>query len=210
GSRAGRPGTWPHARRPTDSRPSSPRSRRPPGWSRPCRACTGTSRRCAASPRTAPPTSSCSTTPSSTRWCRSAGSTCCAAPMRTAPTPCPPGPSRSSASAEAGEGGARARLHLAHGGKTLYPSGPPPMTALLRPTPDGFLRAGEKHLVISGALHYFRVHPGQWRDRLRRLVAMGCNTVETYVAWNVHQPARGATTFEGFADLGRFLDIAAE
>src|SRR5699024_5272515 len=50
----------------------------------------------------------------------------------------------------------------------------------------------------------------QWRDRLRRLVAMGCNTVETYVAWNVHQPGRGVTTFEGFADLGRFLDIAAE
>ena len=84
------------------------------------------------------------------------------------------------------------------------------MTALLRPTPDGFLRAGETHLVISGAIHYFRVHPEQWRDRLRRLVAMGCNTVETYVAWNVHQPGRGVTTFEGFADLGRFLDIAAE
>ena len=84
------------------------------------------------------------------------------------------------------------------------------MTALLHPTPDGFLRAGRSHLVISGALHYFRVHPEQWRDRLRRLVAMGCNTVETYVAWNVHQPAPGRTTFEGIADLGRFLDIAAE
>ena len=84
------------------------------------------------------------------------------------------------------------------------------MTALLQPTPDGFLRDGEPHLVISGAIHYFRVHPEQWRDRLRRLVAMGCNTVETYVAWNVHQPARDVTTFEGIADLGRFLDIAAE
>ena len=41
------------------------------------------------------------------------------------------------------------------------------MTSLLRPTPDGFLRAGEPHLLISGALHYFRVHPDQWRDRLR-------------------------------------------
>lgn len=84
------------------------------------------------------------------------------------------------------------------------------MTALLTPTPEGFLRAGEPHLVISGALHYFRVHPEQWRDRLRRLVAMGCNTVETYVAWNVHQPSREETTFEGIADLGRFLDLAAE
>jgi beta-galactosidase len=84
------------------------------------------------------------------------------------------------------------------------------MTALLQPTPDGFLRDGAPHLVVSGALHYFRVHPEQWRDRLRRLVAMGCNTVETYVAWNVHQPSPEVTTFEGIADLGRFLDLAAE
>ncbi|MCT1654102.1 glycoside hydrolase family 35 protein [Brachybacterium muris] len=84
------------------------------------------------------------------------------------------------------------------------------MTALLEPTPDGFLRGGEKHLVISGAIHYFRVHPEQWRDRLRRLVAMGCNTVETYVAWNVHQPTPETTSFTGIADLGRFLDIAGE
>ena len=84
------------------------------------------------------------------------------------------------------------------------------MTALLEPTPDGFLRGGEKHQVISGAIHYFRVHPEQWRDRLRRLVAMGCNTVETYAAWNLHQPDPETTTFTGIADLGRFLDIAGE
>ena len=84
------------------------------------------------------------------------------------------------------------------------------MTALLQPTPDGFLRAGTPHLVISGAIHYFRVHPDQWRDRLRRLVAMGCNTVETYVAWNVHQLAPDVVDFAGIADLGRFLDIAGE
>ncbi|UEJ81897.1 beta-galactosidase [Brachybacterium halotolerans subsp. kimchii] len=84
------------------------------------------------------------------------------------------------------------------------------MPALLEPTPDGFLRGGEPHRIVSGAIHYFRVHPDQWRDRLRRLVALGCDTVETYVAWNIHQPDPGTVTFEGIADLGRFLDIAAE
>jgi beta-galactosidase len=84
------------------------------------------------------------------------------------------------------------------------------MTALLEATPSGFLRDGAPHTIISGAVHYFRVHPDLWRDRLRRVVAMGCNTVETYVAWNVHQPAPDTTTFEGGADLGRFLDVAAE
>lgn len=84
------------------------------------------------------------------------------------------------------------------------------MTALLTPTPDGFLRDGQPHLIISGAIHYFRVHPQLWRDRLRRLVAMGCNTVETYVAWNLHQPTPETFCAEGIADLGRFLDIAKE
>jgi len=84
------------------------------------------------------------------------------------------------------------------------------MPSTLIPTPDGLLRDGAPHLIVSGAVHYFRIHPEQWRDRLRRLVAMGCDTLETYVAWNLHQPAPGTTTFEGIADLGRFLDIAAE
>lgn len=73
-----------------------------------------------------------------------------------------------------------------------------------------FLRGGHEHLIISGAIHYFRVHPGLWRDRLRRLVAMGCNTVETYVAWNIHEPREGEFTFAGAADLGRFLEIAQD
>lgn len=80
----------------------------------------------------------------------------------------------------------------------------------LAPTPHGFTRRGEDHLIISGAIHYFRVHPEQWRDRLRRLVAMGCNTVETYVAWNMHEPREGQFVFDGTADLGRFLRTAQE
>lgn len=84
------------------------------------------------------------------------------------------------------------------------------MPPLLDPTPAGFLRDGQPHLIISGALHFFRVHPELWRDRLRRLVAMGCDTVETYVAWNLHQPAPGVTRFDGAADLGAFLDLAAQ
>ncbi|MCS6711671.1 beta-galactosidase [Brachybacterium sp. EF45031] len=86
----------------------------------------------------------------------------------------------------------------------------PQLAARLVPTPERFLRDGQPHVIISGALHYFRVHPELWRDRLRRLVAMGCDSVETYVAWNLHQPQRGVTTFDGIADLGRFLDLAGE
>lgn len=75
---------------------------------------------------------------------------------------------------------------------------------------DHFLRSGEPHQIISGALHYFRIPAELWLDRLLRLKAMGCNTVETYVAWNFHQPyADRPADFTGMRDLGRFLDLAA-
>lgn len=72
-------------------------------------------------------------------------------------------------------------------------------------------RSGERYRILAGAIHYFRVHPDLWQDRLRRLKAMGANTVDTYVAWNFHQPHRGqAPDFTGWRDLGRFIDLAAE
>ena len=75
---------------------------------------------------------------------------------------------------------------------------------------DHFLRNGEPHQIISGALHYFRIPAELWEDRLLRLKALGCNTVETYVAWNFHQPyADRPADFTGMRDLGRFLDLAA-
>ena len=33
--------------------------------------------------------------------------------------------------------------------------------------------------ILSGAIHYFRVHPEYWKDRLLKLRAAGFNTVET-------------------------------
>lgn len=75
---------------------------------------------------------------------------------------------------------------------------------------DQLLRDGRPHLLISGAIHYFRVHPDLWEDRLKRLVALGCNTVETYVAWNFHAPSPDEVRFDGPRDLGRFIEIATE
>ena len=64
--------------------------------------------------------------------------------------------------------------------------------------------------VISGAMHYFRVHPEQWADRLTRLAAMGLNTIEAYVAWNFHAPGPGSYDFSGWRDLPRFVWLAAD
>ncbi|MDF2559026.1 MAG: beta-galactosidase [Microbacterium sp.] len=70
-----------------------------------------------------------------------------------------------------------------------------------------FLRDGQPHQVISGAIHYFRVHPDQWQDRIHKARLMGLNTIETYVAWNAHEPRRGEWDASGWNDLGRFLDL---
>lgn len=70
-----------------------------------------------------------------------------------------------------------------------------------------FLLNGEPFRILSGAIHYFRVHPDQWEDRIHKARLMGLNTIETYVPWNEHSPAPGAFLTEGGLDMGRFLDV---
>lgn len=62
--------------------------------------------------------------------------------------------------------------------------------------------------IISGAIHYFRVVPEYWEDRLLKLKACGFNTVETYLAWNLHEPEEGQFCFEGIADVEKFVRTA--
>ncbi|ODN01563.1 Beta-galactosidase-1-like protein 2 [Orchesella cincta] len=73
---------------------------------------------------------------------------------------------------------------------------------------DGFKLNGKKLKIMSGAMHYFRIHPDLWRDRLKKLRAMGANTVETYVPWNLHEPKMGEFDFgNGTNDMSMFLDV---
>ena len=44
---------------------------------------------------------------------------------------------------------------------------------------ESFIVEGRNMRILSGAIHYFRVVPGYWEDRLMRLKAAGLNTVET-------------------------------
>nr|WSW69790.1 beta-galactosidase [Streptomyces sp. NBC_00995] len=71
---------------------------------------------------------------------------------------------------------------------------------------DHFRIDGAPVRLLSGALHYFRVHEAQWEHRLSMLRAMGLNCVETYVPWNLHEPRPGELRDVGA--LGRFLDAA--
>ncbi len=74
---------------------------------------------------------------------------------------------------------------------------------------DGnFLMNGKPYTIISGAIHYFRVHPEYWEDRLKKLKACGFNTVETYTCWNLHERKEGQFDFSGGVDIERFIQIA--
>lgn len=73
-----------------------------------------------------------------------------------------------------------------------------------------FLFNGDPVRIIGGAMHYYRIVPEYWRDRLLKLKACGFNTVETCVPWNLHEPEEGHFNFEGIADITRFIQLAEE
>lgn len=64
--------------------------------------------------------------------------------------------------------------------------------------------------ILSGAIHYFRIQPDDWYHSLYNSKALGFNTVETYIPWNVHEPQKGQFCFEGILDLEKFLQIAQD
>jgi beta-galactosidase len=73
-----------------------------------------------------------------------------------------------------------------------------------------FLLDGRPFRILAGAMHYFRVHPHYWRDRLQKLKALGLNTLETYVAWNLHEPQPGKFNFSAWLDLEAYIRLAGE
>lgn len=73
-----------------------------------------------------------------------------------------------------------------------------------------FLLNGKKVNVYSGVMHYFRMQPEYWEDRLTKLKLCGFNTVETYMCWNLHEPKKGVYDFEGMLDIERYIEIAGK
>eukprot|EP01116_Phalansterium_solitarium_P004340 TRINITY_DN1532_c0_g1_i1.p1 TRINITY_DN1532_c0_g1~~TRINITY_DN1532_c0_g1_i1.p1 ORF type:complete len:820 (-),score=80.06 TRINITY_DN1532_c0_g1_i1:93-2552(-) len=75
---------------------------------------------------------------------------------------------------------------------------------------DRFVQDNKEVLLLSGSIHYSRVVPQYWKDRLLRLKALGANAVQTYVPWNFHEPVQGQFDFSGPADLVQFLQTAQD
>ncbi|MFD2114552.1 beta-galactosidase [Paenibacillus yanchengensis] len=69
---------------------------------------------------------------------------------------------------------------------------------------------GERMFVNSASIHYFRMPKEEWRDVLMKAKMAGMNVIDTYFAWNVHEPEEGQWDFSGDNDCGAFIDLCAE
>jgi beta-galactosidase len=99
-------------------------------------------------------------------------------------------------------------IHHAAYGDAAYGQTATPST--VKVAGDHFEKNGKPFQIISGAIHYARVPRADWRDRLRKARAMGLNTVETYVFWNLHEPKPHQFDFSGQLDVAAFVRMAQE
>ncbi len=73
-----------------------------------------------------------------------------------------------------------------------------------------FLLRGKPFQILSGELEYARIPRADWRDRLRKVHALGLNTITVYVFWNLHEATPGTYDFSGQNDVAEFLREAQE
>ena len=73
---------------------------------------------------------------------------------------------------------------------------------------------GEPRIVVAGEVHYFRLMVSEWRDRLLKAKALGCNAIATYIPWLFHEEIEGEIDLVGKTrretDLGKFIDLCHE
>lgn len=70
---------------------------------------------------------------------------------------------------------------------------------------------GQRELILSGAVHYPRIHPSEWDAVFRLAKDLGLNAIQTYVFWSAHEPRlsdRGHAHWDGAADLVAFIRLA--
>jgi beta-galactosidase len=75
---------------------------------------------------------------------------------------------------------------------------------------DRFVLDGKPFVIRSGELHYTRIPREEWHDRLRKVRAMGLNTITTYAFWNANEPKPGQFDFSGINDIAAFVRAAKE
>ena len=73
-----------------------------------------------------------------------------------------------------------------------------------------FLLRGKPFQILSGEIEYARIPRADWRDWLRKVRAMGLNTITVYVFWNLHETSPGVFDFSGQKDVAEFVREAQQ
>ncbi|HWD41274.1 MAG TPA: beta-galactosidase family protein [Fimbriimonas sp.] len=93
-------------------------------------------------------------------------------------------------------------------GAVLAISSPPKHT--FRAEGSQLLLDGKPFQIRCGEMHYPRVPREYWRDRFKKMRAMGLNTVCTYAFWNLHEPKPNQYDFSGNNDIAEFVREAQQ
>ena len=74
------------------------------------------------------------------------------------------------------------------------------------------MQDGQPTTLLAGNLHYFRIPPEYWADRLDRAAAAGLTAIEVYIPWNWHKPRRDepADFSSDWRDIAKYFSLAAE
>lgn len=75
---------------------------------------------------------------------------------------------------------------------------------------NDFLLDGKPFQILAGEMHYPRIPRALWRDRLRKLRALGFNTLSAYMFWNIHEQKPGVFDFTGDLDVAAWVRTAQE
>uniref|UniRef100_A0A7M5X9T6 Beta-galactosidase n=2 Tax=Clytia hemisphaerica TaxID=252671 RepID=A0A7M5X9T6_9CNID len=80
-------------------------------------------------------------------------------------------------------------------------------TSSLKIKGKDFVLEGKPFQILCGAIHYFRITPDSWDDRIKKAKGMGLNSVDIYIPWNLHEPQPGKFSTTYAKQLRMFMDL---
>lgn len=73
-----------------------------------------------------------------------------------------------------------------------------------------FTVQGKRKFLHCASIHYFRFPREEWREVLWKAKLAGIECIDTYFAWNVHEPIENVWDFSGNLDCDAYLSLCEE
>ncbi len=75
---------------------------------------------------------------------------------------------------------------------------------------QSFAIDSRRHWIVGAAIEYARTEPSSWKRSIEQARDAGFNTILTSCPWALHEPRPNRFTFEGPADVRRFVTLCGE